>query len=313
MRGDMGIAYSTAGIKPEHRFEYWIDVVCRHCIPAASGQLTETPFDGQLTVNSVGAVDISKMVAPLHWWSRNATHLRRCSDDDLWIGYMADGSAIMRQEGREARFAKGDLVLYDASRPFDITLETSGIYLVRLPRRSLLQRCPGADQMTIRAINDSQPGVVPLRTMIEHAAATDFAKMRPGAAAQLGSTLLDLAAVALEFQIGDVEPVAEHNLYSKVLAYIQRHYDDPDLHLDGLAAAHHVSSRTITRAFARRQRTAMGMVWQLRLEASQRALIEGRSRSVTEAAFSHGFSDVSHFSRAFRRAFGCAPHTLIRD
>lgn len=57
--------------------------------------------------------------------------------------------------------------------------------------------------------------------------------------------------------------------------------------------------------------TPMGVVWQLRLDASHRALAEGRARSVTEAAFDHGFSDVSHFSRTFRKTFGCAPHTLM--
>ncbi|MFV0284233.1 MAG: AraC family transcriptional regulator [Castellaniella sp.] len=266
-----------------------------------------------MAISTVGAVEISKMAAPLHWWSRDPAHLRRAPDDDLWIGYMTGGNAVMRQRGREARLSKGALMLYDAARPFDITLETNGIYLLRLPRRSLLQRCPGADQMAVHVIDDLQPAAAPLRTMIEHAATTDLTRMRTGAAAQLGSTLLDLVAVALEIQMGEVEPASERDLYSKVSDYIQRHYEDPDLHLERLAAAHHVSSRTITRAFARRQRTAMGMVWQLRLEASHRALIEGRSRSVTEAAFDHGFSDASHFSRAFRKTFGYAPHTLIRS
>ena len=35
-------------------------------------------------------------------------------------------------------------------------------------------------------------------------------------------------------------------------------------------------------------------------------------RSVSQAALDYGFSDFSHFSQAFRKAFGVAPNTLLR-
>jgi AraC-like DNA-binding protein len=308
----MAFEYSTAEVEAARRFEYWNDVVCRHGVPAASRMLTDGPFDGRLAVRSVGVVDISSMTAPLHRWWRDAHHLRVGSDDDLWIGYVCEGEGTISQGGRDASLRGGDMVLYDAARLFDCTLASQTTYMVRFPRRSLLQRCAAAERLTARTLDDGKPAVAQLRLMIEQAAGIDFEQRRSGVAEQFGSTLLDLAAIVLEFQIDDRAPSAERDLYARMVAYIRRHFEAPGLRLETLANAHGVSTRTVTRTFARHNQTPMGMVWQLRLEASQRALIEGRSRSVTEAAFDHGFSDISHFSHAFRKAFGYAPHTLIR-
>ncbi len=308
----MELQYSTSGIDASRRFDYWNDVVCRHCVPASSSMLTSAPFNGQLAVRSVGVVDISVMSAPLHHWSRDEHHIRKRDDDDMWIGYMHSGHGVIEQAGRQASLRDQSMALYDAARPFKFTLASDTLYLARFPRRALLQRCAAAERLTAVTLDGNKPVAVQLRTMIEQAATIDFQKLRSSAADQFGSTLLDLLGLALEFQYDDIERRSEVDLYSRVVAYIKRNFLNPELCLDLLATAHHVSTRTVTRAFAKHRHTAMGMVWQMRLEASHCALMEGRARNVTEAALDHGFSDVSHFSQAFRKAFGCAPNTVMR-
>jgi AraC-like DNA-binding protein len=55
----------------------------------------------------------------------------------------------------------------------------------------------------------------------------------------------------------------------------------------------------------------MHHVWKRRLDAAFRVLEEGRVHQVSQAALQCGFNDLSHFSRAFRNAFGVTPSSLL--
>jgi transcriptional regulator GlxA family with amidase domain len=96
-----------------------------------------------------------------------------------------------------------------------------------------------------------------------------------------------------------------------MMTYIQCHLTERELSIELLAQAHHVSTRTVTRAFARHQKSPVAEIWRERLNASRAAIECGQVRSVSQAALDFGFSDFSHFSHAFRKAFGVAPHTLL--
>ena len=96
------------------------------------------------------------------------------------------------------------------------------------------------------------------------------------------------------------------------MRFARANLDDPDLGPDALAAAGSISVRSLNRLFGAFGATPMRWVWSERLEASRASLLQGEVRSVTDAAFAHGFSDLGHFSRSFKRTFGISPQTLLR-
>jgi transcriptional regulator GlxA family with amidase domain len=97
------------------------------------------------------------------------------------------------------------------------------------------------------------------------------------------------------------------------VSFLRHNLQEPELSVAQIANAHHVSPRTISRVFAAHGTTPMNFLWQERLQACHRILAEGKARNITQVALDHGFSDMSHFSLAFRKTFGYTPSSLLRQ
>jgi AraC-like DNA-binding protein len=303
--------YSTLAVTAPRRFDYWKEVVCHHCLEADSKPLAQSDFDGALEVHSMGVLDICTLSAPLHYWERSAQHLRSDPSDDVWLGFTQSGYGELEQGDRRAKLTADNLFLYDASQTFRFSFGGTDNHLVRIPRQLLSQRLPGVADSTAVVLDDRRPGVIPLREMLRHAANTPSGFHDTGISSRYSSTLLDLLVISLELQ--DLKTTRDElDLYGRIMNYIHRHLTEPDLSIERIAQAHHVSTRTVTRAFARYQKTPVAEIWKERLFASREAIERGQVRSISQAALDFGFSDFSHFSHAFRKAFGVAPHTLLR-
>ncbi|ANC02814.1 MULTISPECIES: helix-turn-helix domain-containing protein [Pseudomonas] len=303
--------YSTLAVSPARRFDYWREVVCRHCLSADSKPSSQSDFEGVLQVNGIGPLDITTLSSPLHHWVRSEKHLRSDPADDIWLGFTLNGHGEIEQDTRKAGLSAGNLFLYDATQPFRFSLGGTENHLIRIPRSLLAQRLPRIGDFTALVLDEARPGVIPLRQMIGQAVSSVALLQDEGISRRYCNTITDLLVLSLELQ--DLKTIhQELDLYGRIMNYIQRHLTEPELSLESIAVAHHVSTRTVTRAFARHQKSPVAEIWKERLNASRTAIECGQVRSVSQAALEFGFSDFSHFSHAFRKAFGVAPHTLLR-
>ena len=99
------------------------------------------------------------------------------------------------------------------------------------------------------------------------------------------------------------------DLAMRIESFIKAHLADPALGPSEIAADVQISVRHLHRLFANKGRTVSDWIRECRLKACREDLRDPRlyNQSITNIAFSWGFSDSAHFSRSFRKSFGVSP------
>ena len=229
--------------------------------PADSTIESPRKFIGKYAAKSIDDIEISRMSSPRHVWEREATHMRKDSNEAFLLTLMESGIGHLSQSGRFTQVNNGDIALYDAERRFtyDVTPES---VLLRIPRKQLLYRAPGR-ALHGGALHAGQAITGLLASMLREAASANFTEDLPaGVQKQFAASLLDLLAATIQVQMAGCDPEADERerRLQRVKQYIESQLDDPLLTVDRIASALNMSERTLTRLFAQRQHAhALGL------------------------------------------------------
>ncbi len=309
---------AMSDIHPRDRVAYWLDVV-RHVI-----------VDHECRVNAPSTFDATMLRAPLGELSvmsveslglESVEHTARSiarGEDDVFLLYLQlAGSATYTQDGRETVIHPGDLTLLDAQRPFSCRYSHRKQITIKIPHRALKARLASSSQLTARAVR---------RTDGVSALASDYIKMipdhidtlQPAAKLQVAEHVLDLAAFALAAETGKGTPAVSSGRAVALLSLrmaIENRLKDPALNPTAAAGAAGISVRYANHLLSQQGTSLERFIVSRRLEHCRRALEDARQshRTISEIAYAWGFSDLSHFNRRFKAAFGCTPREHRRQ
>lgn len=308
---------AITAVKPGDGFELWHQVTCRSYSITECRRVSDGRFRAQITIRELGALAISALSTAtppddrIHV-TRSAADIRRDPRDHFMLWLLLDGQLGLEQNGRSHRIQAGDLFVYDQARPFALNFGArSRALMVTIPRALVTARLPPGHHLggrRIAARSRLQPLAASLITQLYR-----LEDSRPDVAHRLGASALDMLVTAIE---ADADASSDATESRRRLGHVKRfmleHLGDAALTLERIAEAQNMAPRTLYRLFAAEGTTPIRWLWQQRLAASHKALTEGKAADVTDAALSHGFSDVSHFSRTFRAAFGQPPRMFKR-
>jgi AraC-like DNA-binding protein len=297
-------------------FDHWHQVTCRNYAVSESRRDLNEAFGARISSQPFGPLVLTDAASSMGatQLDRGPVEIRKDPRDHFMLFLVTDGEIGIAQDGREARAQTGDLFLYDETRP--LILEFQRRYhtiMLNIPRPLLESRLPPRHPFTARLIaGNSKLGALAggiIRELVGFDERTSVEIIE-----RVSAAALDIVATAIEAEtLGEVVAApGRHRLLGQVETYLLANLSDSQLDIDMIASATNMTPRTLNRVFAAEGTTPMRWLWRQRLTASYRALAEGHIKSVTDAALTFGFSDVSHFSRVFKSAFGKSPSAVAR-
>jgi AraC family transcriptional activator of tynA and feaB len=204
----------------------------------------------------------------------------------------------------------GDCLAYDVSCPHTIISPSLTRHeVVIVPKELLQERGFHSAKMSPCKLS-ARTGTGRIAYDFVHAAFGEAQKLSPYNAIGVADSLIDLLLLPLReagtmFDRGG--PVA---MYVRAQIFIREHLRDPELSIDQISAALGCTKRYLHMLFSDRGMTVSDYIWRARLQNCRQELETQSGKTITDVAFSWGFSSSSHFSRVFRRYFGIVPSSI---
>jgi AraC-like DNA-binding protein len=313
---NMQQSVSTNSVEPRQRLAFWTDMVCDTYVQleceATAGLDT---INGEIQAEELATLQLSQVTATPQVVRRTSAKIAHASEDYFLVSIQTRGEGLISQDGRTAHLRPGDFALYDSTRPYELRFEMSfQQYVLRLPGQTLRTSLRDTKLLTANTVSGERGAGHLMISMIK-TLANDIGTLAPESATAVAESVTQVLIAGLSaLPAARQRPVSHLTAYHReqIKACIRARLHEPELTVASIATQLRVSASTLHRAWAGEPCSIAEWIWAQRLDGAQRDLCNPNlaARSVSEVAFSWGFNDAAHFSRAFRARFTCSAREL---
>jgi AraC-like DNA-binding protein len=291
------------------RLALWGAFVRRHIGELEADTFGDANFDGRLALAEHRRLMVFGIDVTRHRVVRTPRAMR--ADDRGMVKIVAQlkGVGCFEQAGRKATLLPGEWVFYDATQTYTLAnFHAVSQAAIFLPREDLVRQGVDLDRSVARRFTRTGYAAGKVFEAIVGAQSALTGAIAP--ADDLDERLAELVKQALLEEDGVATDAGlRHALKGKVAQIIAANLRDPGLSLDAIAEASGCSKRYLHKLFESENQTLNSLIWNRRLEQARNEIGDPvqAPRTITDIAFSWGFSSSSHFSRLFRDRFGLSP------
>ena len=249
--------------------------------------------------------------------SHTFRHVCDAQSDDLFVCLQRSGALALEQDFREVVLNAGDMALLDPLQPYRAHFSPlSKLLVLKAPRRELAARVGKIREMVARLMRpidserrlaSSYLAMLPAHTNLSTCAAQTI----------ISDHALDLVAIAMSKTMqGHLARVSSARSLAvlRIRTAIESRLSDPMLNPMTVAAAAGLSVRYANALLAQDGTSLYRLILARRLERCRKCLEDPTQvhRTISDIAYGWGFSDMTYFSRSFKKVYGALPSDYRR-
>lgn len=290
----------------------WLDIASSSYVPLAF-QRVAPDFRAELDWRQLSeGVSLSGVHTQAIVVERTERLARAATTDDIHISLQSAGRGSIVQSGRVSQVQPGVLTVTETNRPFTLNyIEPNERHIILQVSRSALGV---SDDILNHASGRQLAGLNPARDAYISLVTSFMSSGTPMSVTgteEMSVLVTSLATAMLRsaWESTPTLPTSTEAMYHAMVTFVRSHLTSPSLSPDTLAQAHFVSRRRLYEIFESKGESPADVIRRERIDRASRVLNdEGHAQmSIADIAFELGFSDVTTFTRAFRRYNGCTP------
>jgi len=310
----------TAEVPPAERLEYWSESSSDAYLPVQIRSPAGEEFGARMWGYELGPLSLFRISAAPNTMMRTSQAIAACDPECLHLSVVLRGRINAAQEGRRGIAFSGDVISYETSHPVIFRADQPYESLVvRVPKQLLGRQEAQISKLTAIGISGAhglpRAAVAFFRSL---AAGLEDGTITPADAPNTVDCVLDLVRGLYTAPATTQEPARPRSRAEILLnaqAFIEANLGDPDLGPDGIAHATFISTRYLHKLFEAEGTSVCRWIRTTRLERCRRDLLDPELAQETILAIASrwGLPSPQHFSRLFRKVYGCSPSELRRE
>jgi AraC-like DNA-binding protein len=315
----VAVTLRIADVPAGDRVEFLYDTIWNHVLPV---EMTFAPdpadIEVEFRVSQAGPVNFSSARSSANALHRTSALVRRDHVPQVFLAVQVRGTTVVDQAGNQAVLRRGDMAIYDSTRPYTVqNRQETELHYFRVPRDALALPQHRLDALRgTRISSRTNPLAAAVGSFFTTLAGSD-ALDRPDAADAVAEPSVQLIRALLAVHAGAddlARDPLDGSLVLRVQQYVRDHLHERDLTAGRIAAAHHISVRHLYAALARAGISLHASIQTQRLEECRRELRDPRRAHLAVATIGSrwGFVDPSHFGRLFKASYGTTPNEWRR-